>query len=186
MPSFADTVAQVAAAGVPVLFLDTCSVLDIIRAPIPERKLVGCVEAATELIAQATAAPPLCSIIVGSFVPAEWGKNTQPVLAELERRLKRMDEEAELFHKLCGHLARLHRECPRDPIARPFKPTSPIGHRARSTPRHERASLHPGGDHAATPVSERWRTEGLHDLRGMFGSLSPASGGFVRAEADLL
>ena len=49
MPSIADTVAQVVAAGVPVLFLDTCSILDVIRAPLPERKLAGCVQAATEL-----------------------------------------------------------------------------------------------------------------------------------------
>lgn len=103
MPSIADTVTQVAAAGVPVVFLDTCCILDVVRAPLPDRKLVGCTEAATELIAMATGKPPACSLVVGSFVPAEWTKNAPVVLAELERRFNRMDEEADLFHKLCGH-----------------------------------------------------------------------------------
>ena len=105
MPSITDTVARVAAAGVPVLFLDTCSILDVIRAPLPERKLSGCVEAAGELVAFAVSDPPACQLVVGSFVPTEFAKNAPAVVAELERRFNRMDEEAEVFHRLCSHLA---------------------------------------------------------------------------------
>jgi hypothetical protein len=104
MPAISDAVAQLTAAGTPVLFLDTCSILDVIRAPLPERKLGGCAEAALELLAMATETPPRCRVVVGSFVPAEWHNNSPAVCAELEKRLKRMDEEAELFHRVCGHL----------------------------------------------------------------------------------
>ena len=78
MPSIADTATRVAAAGVPVLFLDTCSILDVIRAPIPERKLGGCVEAASELVATVTAATP----------PAlSWSARSSPASGVLTPRL---------------------------------------------------------------------------------------------------
>jgi hypothetical protein len=102
MPSIADTATRVAAAGVPVLFLDTCSILDVIRAPV--RGLAGCVEAASELLAMATAATPACSLVVGSFVPSEWNGHAQPVLDTLTAHLDRMDQQANHFHGLCGHL----------------------------------------------------------------------------------
>lgn len=102
MPSLADAAAQVLAAGVPVLFLDTCSILDVIRAP--ARGLVGCVEAATELLGMATASPARCSLVVGSFVPTEWNDHQQEVLDSLQSHFDRMQSQAEHFHGLCGHL----------------------------------------------------------------------------------
>ena len=102
MPSIADTAARVAAAGVPVLFLDTCNILDVIRAPV--RNLTGCVEAATELVAGVTAVVPRLALVVGSFVPTEWADNAPGVPATLTRHLSRMDEQAGHFHDLCGHL----------------------------------------------------------------------------------
>lgn len=102
MPSIADTAARVAAAGVPVLFLDTCSILDVIRAPV--RGLAGCVEAALELLGMATAAVPLCQLVVGSFVPKEWDDHDEAVLGELTRHLKRVDEQSDQLQTLCGHL----------------------------------------------------------------------------------
>ncbi len=102
MPSIADTATRLAAAGVPVLFLDTCSILDVIRAPV--RGLAGCIEAASELLAMATAAAPLCNLVVGSFVPTEWDDHDESVLNTLITHLDRMDEQANHFHSLCGHL----------------------------------------------------------------------------------
>ncbi len=46
MPSIADIVAQIQAGGLPVLFADTCILLDVIRAPLRPAQLPGCVEAA--------------------------------------------------------------------------------------------------------------------------------------------
>lgn len=102
MPSIADTAARVVAAGAPALFLDTCNILDIIRAPV--RALSGCVEAATELVAGAPAAAPRFNLIVGSFVPGEFAANSPTVADTLTAHLDRMDEQADHFHGLCGHL----------------------------------------------------------------------------------
>jgi hypothetical protein len=44
MPSIADAVSQIIAAGLPVLFLDTCSLVDVIREPLRPTELSGCVE----------------------------------------------------------------------------------------------------------------------------------------------
>lgn len=102
MPSLADAAARVVAAGVPTLFLDTCNVLDVVRAPV--RFLTGCVEAASELVAGATAAAPRFNLIVGSFVPGEFAANAPTVADTLTAHLDRMDEQADHFHGLCGHL----------------------------------------------------------------------------------
>lgn len=104
MPSIADTAARLVATGVPVLLLDTCSILDVIRAPERGRKLAGCVEAASELLAMATANPSGCNLVVGSFVPQEWNDNAQSELDRLTAHLDRLDEYADHFHRLCGHL----------------------------------------------------------------------------------
>jgi hypothetical protein len=102
MATIADAAAQVLAAGVPVLFLDTCSILDVIRAP--ARGLANCAEAATELLGMATSVPPSCRLLVGSFVPTEWNDHQQEVLDLLNGHLDRMQSQAAHFHGLCGHL----------------------------------------------------------------------------------
>ncbi len=102
MPTIADAAAQVLATDVPVLFLDTCSILDVIRAP--ARGLLKCAEAATALHAMATDSPPRSRIVVGSFVPTEWASHEQNVLGELNVHLDRMQKQAAHFHSLCTHL----------------------------------------------------------------------------------
>lgn len=98
--SIADAASQVSAAGVPVLFLDTCSILDVIRAP--ARGLTQCVESATELLAMATASQ--CTLVVGSFVPGEWNDHQQEVLDLVKAHLEKMQAQAAHFHDLCKHL----------------------------------------------------------------------------------
>jgi hypothetical protein len=102
MPSIADAAAQVLAAGVPVLFLDTCSILDVIRAP--ERRLDNCIEAGTELLAMATQAPSQCSLVIASVVPQEWTDHREATVDLLDRHLNKMQADAARFHQVCGHL----------------------------------------------------------------------------------
>ena len=72
MPSIADVVTRIQAAGVPVLFADTCILLDVIRAPLRPADLQGCIEAAQELLQLLTFPPVRCTLVVASFVPREW------------------------------------------------------------------------------------------------------------------
>ena len=56
-------------AGVPVLFLDTCILLDVMRAPLRPLELSGCVEAAQELLQLALLPPARCTMVVGVCSP---------------------------------------------------------------------------------------------------------------------
>jgi len=58
MPTLADAVTQIQAAGLPVLFADTCSLVDPIRTPLRPAELKDCIEAAQELLQPER--PPAC------------------------------------------------------------------------------------------------------------------------------
>ncbi len=102
MPSLADTSAQLLAAALPVLFIDTCSLVDVIRAPIRHDKIQGCVESAAELLQRATSAPPQCVLVAASFVPGEWLAHAAPTTDDLKKYLARLDNQAACFHDACG------------------------------------------------------------------------------------
>lgn len=100
MPSAADAAAHVQAVGLPVLFIDTCSLVDVIRAPIRPDKLRGCVAAAAELVRLITA-PSQLTLIVGSFVSGEWATHAGPTTNDLKKHLSRLDEAVIAFHDAC-------------------------------------------------------------------------------------
>jgi hypothetical protein len=101
MPSAADAAAQVQAAGLPVLFIDTCSLVDVIRAPIRPEKLRGCVEAAAELL-QLVTTPQRATLVVASFISLEWHTHAPATRDELTKHLGRLDEWAISFHDACA------------------------------------------------------------------------------------
>jgi hypothetical protein len=102
MPSIADAVVHIQAAGLPVLFADTCSLLDVIRAPLRPGELTGCVEAASELLHLVSTPPVQCTLTVASFVPSEWLTHAGPEADSLRTHLARIDEEADRLHGFCG------------------------------------------------------------------------------------
>jgi hypothetical protein len=71
MTTLAQAVADLVAAPRPVLFLDTCTLLDIVRAPL--RDLTAVVRAAVEL--RALAATGSVRVFVQDIVPGEWADN---------------------------------------------------------------------------------------------------------------
>lgn len=104
MPSISDAAASILAAPAPVLLIDTCSLVDIIRAPKRALELKGCIENAVELRRMLGTGPPECHLVVGSFVPGEWAKHADPTRDELESHLKFLDEASSHFQEACGHV----------------------------------------------------------------------------------
>jgi hypothetical protein len=103
MPSIAATEAQLRADNRPVLFLDTCILLDIIRATY--RCLgSGYVQKASELRTMLTSDPPLCALVVASMVPKEWSDNARNVRDEVQAHLGKMQDQAVHFHEACATL----------------------------------------------------------------------------------
>ena len=88
--------------GLPVLFVDTCILLDVIRAPLRPAQLPGCVEAAQELL-QLVATPRVrCTLVVASFVPGEWLTHASAEADSLRTHLAEIDEESYRLHGFCG------------------------------------------------------------------------------------
>jgi hypothetical protein len=102
MPSVDEVAEQIATAGVPSLFLDTCILLDIIRSTL--RGLPNYAARASELLKLASATPPACLIVVSSIVPHEWSTNAQGVTGEVDRHLNEMEEYSSHFHDACQAL----------------------------------------------------------------------------------
>jgi len=67
MPSIDDVGEQILVAAVPVLFLDTCILLDIIRST--HRCLPNCAARALELLELISTSPPKCLAVISSVVP---------------------------------------------------------------------------------------------------------------------
>jgi len=105
MPRIAEAVLRVLSADLPVLFADTCSLLDVIRAPIRHDRLQGCIESAVELMQLASSTPPRCILAAASFVCGEWNDHAVPAAEELRRHLAKLDAQAACFHDACDFVA---------------------------------------------------------------------------------
>jgi hypothetical protein len=103
MPSIAAAEAQLRADDRPILFLDTCILLDIIRATY--RCLgSGYVQRAVELRTMLTSNPPQCALVVASMVPTEWSDNAPKVRDEVRSHLTKIQDQAVHFHDACATL----------------------------------------------------------------------------------
>jgi hypothetical protein len=102
MPSLDEIVGQIVKADVPVLFLDTCILLDIIRST--HRCSPDYADRASELLRLASISPPGCLVVVSSLVPHEWSDNVQKVTKEIARHLEKMEEHSSHFHDACQAL----------------------------------------------------------------------------------
>ena len=101
MPTLADAVTQIQAAGLPVLFADTCSLVDPIRTPLRPAELKDCIEAAQELL-QLVPMPPLrCTLVIASFVHGEWLTHAGTEADQLRLALAHVDELAGRLHDFC-------------------------------------------------------------------------------------
>jgi hypothetical protein len=103
MPSIAAVEAQLGAANRPVLFLDTCIIVDIIRATM---RCMGTqfVQRAVELRGLLTSTPPGCALVVAFVVPTEWDNHAPKTRDEVRGHLAKIQEQAEHFHAACGAL----------------------------------------------------------------------------------
>jgi hypothetical protein len=98
MPTLAETAQQLTADGLPILLIDTCILLDVIRAPL--RKIPGCIQGALDLAEMQ--AQSRCRIVASSMIENEWRANQQAVVDEFNRYLEAHDKDASAFHEACG------------------------------------------------------------------------------------
>lgn len=97
MASRGTVVAEICEARSPVLFLDTCILLDIIRST--DRCLSDHAERASDLLTRV--ADRRCRIVLPSIVRREWDSNVRGVIGEVDRGLAKMEEKSSHFHDAC-------------------------------------------------------------------------------------
>lgn len=88
----------IALAGVPVLCIDTCSILDVMRDPTRETAKPHDRQAAIDLLAAAESGRLIC--LMAEQVAIEFSDHDQPVQDEAERNLKRVREQVERINNL--------------------------------------------------------------------------------------
>jgi hypothetical protein len=92
-PNTIETLSRVILASpAPVILLDTCSVLDIIRAGGRERCPPGLIPAALEMIDTASKSAPGLWIVVAELVQSEWNDNCERVELETRKRINELDQ----------------------------------------------------------------------------------------------
>ena len=97
MPAIAEAAQQLAADGLPILLIDTCAFLDIIRAPV--RKIRNCIQSALELAEMQ--AQSRCKLVASSLIQREWSTNEPAVMTLLDRHLEECDQNVFAIHDAC-------------------------------------------------------------------------------------
>jgi hypothetical protein len=82
MPDVAAAAARIKLAVAPVVILDTCVLLDVVRAPL--RNAAGNVEAATEVLAGARRNPPTVYPVIACPTPTEWDDHIDEAVQDCE------------------------------------------------------------------------------------------------------
>lgn len=83
MPDVAAAAATINLAVAPVVFLDTCVLLDVVRAPL--RNAAGNVGAATEVLTGANRNPPTIYPVIACPTPTEWGAHIDDAVQDCEK-----------------------------------------------------------------------------------------------------
>ena len=86
--------------GLPVMMLDTCVLLDIIRAPI--RNDVASLKAALRLLTRISAAPASIQLVVTYMVMKEWADNSLLVRDEVLGKIRQLNEQIDVAHEVCA------------------------------------------------------------------------------------
>lgn len=88
----------------PVVMVDTCAVLDIIRTPIRDKIPSDVVLAARELVERAQRQPRALWVIATETVVKEWEDHRLGTAEEVRKELRVIDRKIELLHAAAKHL----------------------------------------------------------------------------------
>ncbi len=107
MPSVKSLSELIAGAGIPVLFVDTCTLLDMPRLALPKvsrkdaAKLSRELLSTRELLSMVLGSTPSCGLVISSLVRKEWEDNIEKVVLEVTTHLERLDQHSAAFHDAC-------------------------------------------------------------------------------------
>lgn len=91
MSTIAQLVADISTAPAPVIFLDTCAILDIARAPRTQSDSVSAAETLVRLTSQS---PPTTHLLIADIVTTEWNDNISSARADTIRAVSTYEQVA--------------------------------------------------------------------------------------------
>jgi hypothetical protein len=100
MSTVAAVAEQLVAVDLPVLFVDTCILLDVVRSI--KRRSANCAAQARALHNAVTVAPHQCALVISHLVQHEWQTHQRELLEEATRHLIEMEDQSRHFHDACG------------------------------------------------------------------------------------
>ncbi len=86
-----DAAQYIAASPAPVVLIDTCTVLDVIRAP--QRESTQVISAASNMTSRALVNPKQLWVVATELIDTEWKDNCQKVEDELTTHIKKIDSQ---------------------------------------------------------------------------------------------
>lgn len=95
--SYSDACAAILDDPAPLLYLDTCVLLDIVRAPIRESIDSTSARIACELKARSETTPRGLWLVTSETVQLEWAVNSSDIVAEVEREILRLEARRKHF-----------------------------------------------------------------------------------------
>lgn len=101
--SYTGACAQICAAPAPILFIDTCLFLDVLRAPVRENVSADSAKFSNELCARANASPRLVWLVTSETVVQEWQDNLAGVKDEVERETLKLEKKRLHFWSAAQH-----------------------------------------------------------------------------------
>lgn len=102
MPTIAELARNLATGGLPVLLLDACALLDVLRAP--ARNEAWQIAPSLRVHRAATANPPQCAIVIASLTRKEFEDHADTELALTTKFLEAIDTSIDRFNEACRHL----------------------------------------------------------------------------------
>lgn len=95
--NYAEACAAICASPAPLLYIDTCILLDVIRAPVRETVNSDTPKIALSLQDKSRITPKNLWLITSETVQAEWQENIDGVIEEVEREILRLESRRAHF-----------------------------------------------------------------------------------------
>jgi len=95
--SYGDACALILGAPAPVLYLDTCIFLDIVRAPVRENISSESASLAQELRTRSCTNPRSIWLVTSETVQTEWHDNIDEVKTDVERNIRKLESKRRHF-----------------------------------------------------------------------------------------
>ncbi len=102
--SVTEAAARISASPAPVIFLDTCALLDVIRTPQRPEIRNEVIQAALALRQRTLAPERQVWIVTAPFVPQEWQEHSADTEARLMEHIKKLDEAMGAVRTAAGYL----------------------------------------------------------------------------------